>query len=218
MSLEFILWRLGSLKTTIEVNQFFPRTYFSQRFSVERTFDPENEETYITLREFTKKYNLTSHDAPSWGAHAAFEVETFQTYDPPDFRKYLNLKLGSHEEERSTEGSYNTRKWSSESTLPTSTGIMTPVNGNGRGHFQRCAKGINGFSSSETRGKLTGITLSNPEDQTSKVTSKFKAVFMFGLKKRNSALRATARATTGRTKALLENHNRVESSRKRDYI
>ena len=100
MALDFILWRLGSLKTTIEVNQFFPRAYFSQRFSVECTFNPENAETYTTLRDFTKKYASKSQEEPSWAVHTAFEVEAFQTYDALDFRKYLNLKLGRREEDR----------------------------------------------------------------------------------------------------------------------
>ena len=213
MALDFILWRLASLKTTIEVNQFFPRAYFSQRFSVERTFDPLNAETYTTLREFTKKYS-NSQEEQSWCCYTGFEVETFQTYDAPDFKKYLSLKLSGHGEEGSIESSYRTGKSSSESTLPTSAGTTTPVRGTAKAHLSAAGKGINGRSSSGIRGKPSCNTLSNPEDQASlkssiscKVKSKFKAVATFGLKKRNGAWHSKMKDPSGGTKALLEKHN-----------
>ena len=56
VSRHLILSRLRTLKTTIEVNQFFPHNYFSQRFNVERTFNQENFATFETLRAFIKKY------------------------------------------------------------------------------------------------------------------------------------------------------------------
>jgi hypothetical protein len=215
MALDFIIWRLGSLKTTIQVDQFFPRAYFSQRFSVEHTFDPENAGTYTTLKDFIKKYGSNSLEERSWGGHTAFEVETFQTYDAPDFRKYLNLKLGGHEEEESVENSYLTGKTSSESTLPTSAGTITPVHGVAKVHLSAAGNGMNGSSSSGSRRNPNFNSSPSPECQNSlksksrKSKSKFKGVFMLGLKKGNNALQLKMKDTSGRTNALLEKHNRA---------
>lgn len=214
MALDFILWRLGSLKTTIEVNQFFPRAYFSQQFSVERTFDPENSETYITLRDFTKKYASKSQEEQSWAVHTAVEVEAFQTYDALDFKKYLNLKLGSREEEGSAESSYRTEKSSSDSTLGTSVGTTTSAYGTAKVPLSAAGKGMNGCSPSGTREKPAFNTLSNPEDQISikssisyNAKSKLKAVVTFGLKKRSGAFQSAMKGTGGRTKASSEKQN-----------
>lgn len=213
MALDLILCRLESIKTTIEVNQFFPRAYFSQRFSVERTFDPLNTETYTTLREFTKKYS-NSQEELSWCCYTGFEVETFQTYDARDFRKYLSSKLSGRGEEGSIESSYRTGKSSSESTLPTSAGIITPVRGTAKAHLSIAGKGINGHSSSGIREKPTYNTLSNPDDHDSlkssisfKVKSRFKAAATFGLNWRSGAWQSKMKDPSGRTKTLLEKHN-----------
>jgi len=115
LSLTLITSRLNSLRTTIQVNQFFPRCYFSQRFGSEKSFDPENAETYSTLKSFIKKYSFYG-DEPSWAVHAAFEVDTFQSYDAPDFLKYLAVKMGQYDkgQQGETESSGSTGSGSSE--------------------------------------------------------------------------------------------------------
>lgn len=94
MALELIRTRLQGLRTTIQMNQFFPRAYFSERFHAESAVDIENTETWITLRNFVKKYTPTTEE--SWAYHTAFEVVTFQSYDAPDFRQYLAVKSNGH--------------------------------------------------------------------------------------------------------------------------
>src|SRR5271169_2461767 len=188
MALKLIIWRLASLKTTIEINQFFPRAYFAQRFSVERTFDPENAETYITLENFIKKYSFASpQEEPSWGSLTAFEVDTFQNYDAPDFKKYLYLKFGKGlEEERSVDGSFMMSKASSETASPTSNGSF--VNHSSR--EQISLNGKNVFPS-RRRGRPTCTTSGNLGDQisldsreSSNLKAKFKSVITFGSKKK----------------------------------
>lgn len=221
MALDLILSRLASLKRTIEINQFFPRSYFSQRFSVERTFDAENEEAYATLRDFTKKYAFESQEKTSWGAHTAFEVDTFQNYNAPDFKRYLNLKFGGGhllEEESSVDTSFRmSSKSSLVSTSPTSTGIVSSANNTSK---EWIAKNHRNGCSSGMRGKPTPAA--NHEDQTSlngsrssKMKSKFKAVFTFGFKKPSQT---NGKATTDRTKAFLEKHNGIIPLGRPSYI
>jgi hypothetical protein len=137
LSLNLILGRLNSLKTTIQVNQFFPRSYFSQRFNAEKSFDiTENSDTFNTLKSFIKKYSYYGEE-PSWAIHASFEVDTFQSYDAPDFLKYLAVRIGQHTDDDDdknevegeggtdscgsnvSEGTFNGK--ASSETVPTST-------------------------------------------------------------------------------------------------
>jgi len=216
LALELILTRLKSLKTTIEVNQFFPRLYFASRLSLDMAFDPENTETYGELRAFTKKYSFGGDD-PSWAQHTGFEVDTFQSYDAPDFKEYLGLKFGhlAHVAEESCassteiEAGSSGRKSSSE-TAPTSTGTSTldcpkvkdkggvvgcsGVNGNGKVSPNVDHGSVRSYKSGTVKGKLKGV-------------------FGFGSKrKRNRGGLCTA---PERTKALLEKHNSVLSGGKR---
>jgi hypothetical protein len=223
VALELILMRLNSVKTTIQVHQFFPRAYFSSRFSVERTFDVENVETYTQLRDFAKKYGFATEE-PSWAAHTAFEVDTFQNYDAPDFRRYLALKVAF--DEKSSTTTNGTSQNSSESTLPTSPGAVSPVNDGCKESISRAAKENKKgneypvfckYSASEGKGKATARQQSGPtcEDQvsvssnkSSKMKTKFKAVFTFGSKRKHSSSASNGKVK-GRTEALSSKHNGV---------
>jgi hypothetical protein len=190
---------------------------------VERTFDPENAETYTTLRYFTKKYTVTPPEKKSWGAHTVLEVTTFQKYDAPDFRNYLNLKCGGLENEGSMECSFRMSNSSSESTLPTSTGSASLVSKPSKVRTLSKGKiGINGCST-ETRGKPT--CTENHEDQTSmrsskssRIKARFKAVFKVGSKEKSSSSQANGKSNTERTKVLLEIHNDIIPAGKANYI
>ena len=215
MALKLIMWRLASLKTTIEINQFFPKAYFAQRFSVERTFDPEYAETYITLGNFIKKYSIASpEEEPSWGTHTAFEVETFRNYDAPDFKKYLYLKFGSRvEDERSVDGSFRMSKTSSETKSPTSNRCSA-------NHSSKEQISLNGYLSGR-RGRSTCTTSENLGDQislnsreSSNLKAKLKALISLGYKKKTWASQLNERLNTSRTEALLVKHDEVISARR----
>jgi hypothetical protein len=220
MALDFIIWRLQSLRTTIKVDQFFPRSYFSERFQVERNFDFEYIETFVTLRDFIKKHILTAEE--SWGSHASLEVETFQTYDAPDFRKYLAVILNGTarpEDTNSKVSPSTSNKTSSETTplasdvsassskdKPTSGSNIAPTNGK-LCDPQSVTK--NG-TSNEDRNSVN--TDNSKSSRSSKMKAKFKTVFSLGLKKKcggKSSKTGTNGKVNGRTEALLATHGNV---------
>lgn len=217
LALELILARLKSLKTSIEVNQFFPRTYFASRLSLDMAFDPENTETYGQLRAFTKKYSFGGNE-PSWGQHTAFEVDTFQSYDAPDFKEYLGLKFGhlapvteeSCASSTEIEAGSSGRKSSSETAF-TSTGTSTPdcPKVKDRGGVVGCS-GVNG------NGKVSANVDQRIETnyKSGTVKGKLKSVFGFGAKNKRNR-NGTCSTAPERTEALLEKHNGVLSVGKR---
>jgi len=175
------------------------------------TFDAENAETYALLRAFTKKYSFGGEE--SWGQHAAFEVDTFQTYDAPDFKEYLGLKFGHlapQAEEESCVSATETdarssEKRSSSETAPTSTEISAPAPDcakvkNGRG-VGGCANGNGKLAVNVDRGSVRS-------DKSSKVKGKLKGVFGFGSKKKRMG---SGFCSSDRTKALLGKPNSVVS-------
>jgi len=208
LALELILARLKSLKTTIEVNQFFPRAYFSARLCLDTAFDPENAQTYDILRAFAKKYSFGGEE-PSWVQHTAFEVDTFQNYDAPDFKQYLGLKFGhlAPVEEEScgsteVEGGSNSGKSSSE-TSNTSSGTTTS-------DFQKGKQNGGLVNCEATNGKgtmKTNVDQGSVSSKSSKMKSKLKGVFGFGSKKKQKG--GIGLCSTDRTKALLAKHNGV---------
>jgi hypothetical protein len=203
---------LKSLRTTIEVNQFFPRAYFSSRFCLDTTFDHENAETYDLLRAFTKKYSFGGED-PSWGQHTAFEVDTFQNYDAPDFKQYLGLKFGHlapSEEEScgSTELERGSTSGKSSSETPPTSGTTTPdcPKGKENGVLVNCAVG-NGKGTRKVNVDQGSVSSS----KSSKVKSKLKRMFGFGSKKQKglSPNGIGLCSVTDRTKTLLAKHEGV---------
>ena len=91
LAFHSILSRLESLNTTIQVNRFFPRMYFSCTFAVDRNFEPENKETYCILRDFIRKYSPPTTGEESWASLAEKEIKTFQKYDAADLKKYVEI-------------------------------------------------------------------------------------------------------------------------------
>ena len=90
--------RLHSLKTTIEVDQFFPRSYFQKRSSLdedglERRLADEPSQTWQNLRGFMKKYLYFDNDGQySWAALTMKELDNYQRYDSVDLQSYYSLR------------------------------------------------------------------------------------------------------------------------------
>lgn len=131
LAFHSILSRLESLNTTIKVNRFFPRMYFSSTFTVDRNFDPENKETYSILRDFIRKYSPpTTAGEESWASLAEKEIKTFQKYDAADLKKYVEITglipLNDVSSPSSTPETSNTS--SSKSSTETPSSSMTSSN------------------------------------------------------------------------------------------
>jgi hypothetical protein len=173
---------------TIQINQFFPKSYFSSAFSVERNFTLENKDTYDTLKTFIKKY---SDEEGSWKSSTAIEIATFQNYDAPDFKRYLVVKIGD-------EDSSSTEKRSEESSLPASSstspsGTVSPKD--------PC------LEKEKLKLPIAEMEVTSVNSKSSKVKSRIKTVFTFGLRKKNTV----NGRTNERTRAILEKHNGIVS-------
>ena len=104
MALELILGRLQSLKTTIQVDQFFPRAYFQTSSTslphncANGSTEIEPSQTWPTLRNFSKKYAyLDTTGTGSWATHTLKELDNYQVYDAVDIRNYYSLQQQSVE-------------------------------------------------------------------------------------------------------------------------
>jgi hypothetical protein len=226
MALDLIRTRLQGLKTTIKLNQFFPRAYFSERFEAEKVSDAENTETWVTLRNFSKKYTLTTDE--SWAYHTAFEVVTFQAYDAPDFRQYLAVRLNGHgraevvsESSRASselvssettpntlESSVKSSKRESAETEPEATAetpAKTPVEKPVEGPNPVCQKSVNVkpchtpscTAIGTTTGDRNSVKSGNSKSSTSsKLKAKFKKMFSFSSKKKSGGKQKPSKTAT----------------------
>ena len=96
LAYDSVLSSLSSLRNTILLNQFFPRSYFSSALNIEKNFESEHEETYVQLRDFTRKYDLTNEK--SWASLMGAELDTFLEYDAQSLRNYAHvIGLGTSE-------------------------------------------------------------------------------------------------------------------------
>jgi hypothetical protein len=125
LALDFLLWRLSSLKCEVEVDQFFPTCYFRSGFIWDS--HQENTETYRTLRNFIEKHlikcdpSATKESAHnSWATRCYHEIKSFQSYDAPDFRIFLLKSLKTIQDRTAANCRANSNKSDSEGS-PTST-------------------------------------------------------------------------------------------------
>jgi hypothetical protein len=165
--------RLSSIRTTIEVDSFYPRMFFQQRFVVENTVEQENASAFPILKKYIEKYTpgseglqrdssssslSTKSDTPglatpplkSWCDETLEEIERFANFDAVDFGRYLRTKFPQMEETTSEEGSpWDDAGWSSESL---------PANGKGKGGKVRAGNGAPSPNGTAT-GKLKNKSL-----------------------------------------------------------
>jgi hypothetical protein len=165
------------------VNQFTPRAYFNNAFEVEKLFASTNEETYIQLKSFTRKYDLTKET--SWASLTTIELDSFMKYDALDIRNYLDvLRLSESDNEI-------TKEEKSKSTDSSLTGRNT--------------------SDDIVVVKAEELSLNVPSSDTStpKKKSKLKMPFGLGSRKEKKEKERANEEAKERTMAVLHAHRNV---------
>jgi hypothetical protein len=197
--MQLLLWRLKSLRTTIEVDQFFPFCYLQSQFG--RDFEMENTET--VLRDFIRKHTrgFDSERPRSWATMTFKEVETFQSYDAPMFREYLAQKRKTIDEVTLKEGTPPVE--SSQTSLETTATAsgLSPMPSRSTSSTIPNARSSISPRTSDTLRKTPSMN-----SNSSKFKFKLKNVFTMGKKKEGSGLArsgSTASTMCRKTKALL---------------
>ena len=194
--------RLSLIKTAIEVDSFYPRMFFQQRFVVEHSVEQEKTSAFPILKKYIKKYTPASEELPerdsssssldapssetpplkSWCEERFEEIERFAKFDAVDFGPYLRTKFPQWEERTSDEDtSWDDGGWSSESL---------PSNGKD--------KGVDGLK--------VGNGTPSPSG-TGKLKNKFKSGFFGGLKRKDSM--KSTKELVAQSKAILDRCERL---------
>jgi len=203
-ALEYLRTELTTIKGTILYDQFFPTMFFSQRLSMERTFSPENSDTYAKLKRFTERYTLPpakeeteyrdakQEIAPvkTWAEETLAVIEKFANFDSVDFRTYLKAKSSHGESGEST--SEDEKQWRI-SDLSSETLVA-----GAKGKPANARLTPNGMP--ELNGNVIGA---GPPSGRTQTTNKFlfKNGFLGSLKRNNS--KASNREFVSRGKAII---------------